>query len=113
MLNRRRPSLPPGRISLRDLCERVGVSRTVFFAQYRFDPSWVERLDLKVTASGILHFRESAAEELRRALEGERPVGRSPRANNLGHHARKGAAHPLRRGAGTALARRAVPGRDR
>lgn len=94
--------LPHGRLSLPDLYQRTGITRTEFYSTYRNDPRWQDRLDIRpvgrtLTVADTPASRAAMA-EIAAARVGQRATTAMTRARNLGPHAKKGALPPSMRG---------------
>jgi len=75
---------PRGRIGTTELLARTGIGKTTFFTQFRHDPYWIERLDIRIDHRGRLHFADEAGlRELLAVCMGRRADGPSDRAVNL------------------------------
>jgi hypothetical protein len=85
----RRPAFEPtDRIGTAEFLRITRLGRTTFFQQYRSDPRWEARFDVRVDAvTGCLHMSRRAAEAFARERCGD--PGRSPRADRLGRRARR------------------------
>lgn len=74
---------PPGRIGVRDFSRRTGISRSTFYANYRWDEGWIRRLDIRMSRSGHITLCEDAVNDLARECVGDPATGASPIAGPL------------------------------
>jgi hypothetical protein len=74
---------PIGRVGTTRFLEITGLSKTIFFTIYRWDPRWIERFDIRQEPKGRLNMSEDAARSFAAERAGPRALRRSERADNL------------------------------
>lgn len=72
--------LPQGRIGTAGFTLRTGIGKTTFFQKYRQDRYWIDRLDIRIDATGRLNMDEDAVDAFAAERRGVRPSGVSERA---------------------------------
>ncbi len=88
--------IPVGRIGIEVACERLGVSRSTFYALYRWDTAFIQATDMRHSARGhLVHMDEMAVARVAADCLRSQPlaVQPSPRSKPLDRFSPKNAAH--------------------
>ena len=81
-------------IPLREFLELVGMSRSLFYRDYRSDEETILLLDLRIGPTGRLTVSSSGALRFQKTFRGVLAIRHSELAERLGEYAQKGAPPP-------------------